>query len=175
MGPSEYILYVTQCGEARVSNSQCLKRIFSKIEGLSLSFGAIGLTSTAPATYYVGMGKLETQATVLWFADWTFACNQIHLVQLRIHGARIGRFAEKLARGPYFVIAQATRIILLVSAVLAHLLRPFSLLAIAPAVGPGSLWFFQRIQPLDVKKLSWFDMMLGIAFGVLLVCPLLYS
>lgn len=50
--------------------------------------GVIGLTCAAPSAYYIGAGRLNERALVLWAANWAFAGNQIHFVQLRIHAAR---------------------------------------------------------------------------------------
>src|ERR1019366_7623189 len=39
--------------------------------------GALGLTSTAPAAYYVVTGRLDAAAWALWLANWLFAGDQI--------------------------------------------------------------------------------------------------
>ena len=44
--------------------------------------GAVGLTATAPAAYYIGTGHLDRRALILWAANWIFAGDQIHFVQL---------------------------------------------------------------------------------------------
>ena len=67
--------------------------------------GAIGLTCTAPAAYYIGTGRLSERALILWAANWIFAGNQIHFVQLRIHSARASNFDENFARGKLFLLA----------------------------------------------------------------------
>jgi len=61
--------------------------------------GAIGLTCTAPAAYYVGTGRLSERAFVLWAAHWIFAGNRIHFVQLRIHLPVQLRFPRNLIGG----------------------------------------------------------------------------
>ncbi|MGA3089264.1 MAG: hypothetical protein ABSD75_11675 [Terriglobales bacterium] len=68
--------------------------------------GAIGLTCTAPAAYYIGTGRLSERALILWAANWIFAGNQIHFVQLRIHSARDSSFSQKYALGRIFLLAQ---------------------------------------------------------------------
>ncbi len=55
--------------------------------------GAIGLTSTAAGAYYVATGQLNHTAIALWLANWLFAGNQIHFVQVRIHSSRAATFA----------------------------------------------------------------------------------
>src|SRR5450631_1247557 len=68
--------------------------------------GAIGLVCTAPAAYYIGTGRLDKRALILWLANWIFAGNQIHFVQLRIHSARATTLSPKLAHGKFFLLAQ---------------------------------------------------------------------
>ncbi len=65
--------------------------------------GAIGLTSTAAAAYYVATGKFDHTALALWLANWLFAGNQIHFVQVRIRSSRAATMNEKLDVGlPFF-------------------------------------------------------------------------
>src|SRR5271157_3226172 len=65
--------------------------------------GAVGLTSTAAGAYYVAAGKLDHVALALWLANWLFAGDQIHFVQLRIRSSRAADTNEKLQQGlPFF-------------------------------------------------------------------------
>jgi len=141
---------------------------------ISQIVGAIGLTSTAPAAYYIGTGHLDTRAFVLWIANWVFAGNQIHFVQLRIHAARATTLPEKLTRGKLFLLAQPVLLMALVLGSHWHLLPALSSLAFVPAVVRGSRWFFQKPEPLDVKKLGWSEMKHGVTFGLLLALAFLY-
>src|SRR5208283_4574881 len=50
--------------------------------------GALGLTSTAAGAYYVATGQLDHTAVALWIANWLFAGDQIHFVQVRIRSSR---------------------------------------------------------------------------------------
>jgi len=144
-------------------------RMFSQI------VGAIGLTSTAPAAYYIGTGHLDNRAFVLWIANWIFAGNQIHFVQLRIHAARATTFAEKFSKGKVFLAAQAVLLLALVPGWSRwHILPGFSSVAFVPAVVRGSYWLFQKTEPLDVKGLGWSEMKHGVTFGILLALAFLY-
>src|SRR6267142_1765608 len=141
---------------------------------LSQMVGVIGLTCTAPAAYYIGTGRLDTRVFALWIANWTFACNQIHFVQLRIHAARATTFTERFARGRFFLIGQPVLLVVLVLASLFHILPALSIFAFVPAVVRGLRWFSRKAEPLDVKNLGWSEMKQGLAFGVLLACSFLY-
>ena len=141
---------------------------------ISQIVGAIGLTSTAPAAYYIGTGHLDARAFVLWAANWIFAGNQIHFVQLRIHAARATTVAEKIADGRAFLIAQPVLLMALVLGSLWHILPALAGIAFLPAMVRGSRWLFQEPEPLDVRKLGWSEMRHGIAFGILLASAFLY-
>lgn len=104
----------------------------------------------------------------MWIANWIFAGNQIHFVQLRIHAARATTFAEKFARGQLFLLAQPVLLGTLILASLWRFLPPLSIIAFVPAIVCGSLWFVQENKPLDVKSLGWSEMKNGVTFGVLL-------
>src|SRR5579862_977565 len=145
-----------------------LKKLGRDTRMISQVVGAIGLTCTAPAAYYIGTGRLDTRAFVLWIANWIFAGNQIHFVQLRIHAARATTFAEKFARGQLFLLAQPVLLGTLILASLWRFLPPLSIIAFVPAIVCGSLSFVQENKPLDVKSLGWSEMKNGVTFGVLL-------
>src|SRR5271166_316956 len=68
--------------------------------------GAIGLTSTAAGAYYVATGKLDHVALALWLANWLFAGNQIHYVQVRIRSSRATTMDEKPHQGFSFLAGQ---------------------------------------------------------------------
>jgi YwiC-like protein len=136
--------------------------------------GAIALTCTAPAAYYIATGRLDAPAFALWGANWVFAGNQIHFVQLRIHAARVTTFAEKFERGKIFLLAQPVLLTALAFGTRWHIVPALATLAFLPAVVRGARWFFQKAEPLDVKKLGWSEMRQGLAFGFLLALAFLY-
>ncbi len=137
--------------------------------------GAIGLTCTAPAAYYIGTGRLSERAFILWAANWIFAGNQIHFVQLRIHSARAPNFGEKFAQGKLFLLAQPVFFAALVIASLWRVLPPLVIVAFVPALVRGTLWFFRKPEPLDIRSLGWCEMKHGLVFGVLLAVAFIYS
>ena len=137
--------------------------------------GTVGLTCTAPAAYYIGTGRLDERAFVLWAANWIFAGNQIHFVQLRIRAARAATFSEKFNRGRLFFLAQPAFLLVLTFASLWRVLPALVLIAFAPALVRGTQWFFRKPEFLDVKKLGWSEMRHGVAFGVLLALAFICS
>lgn len=131
--------------------------------------GSIGLTATAPAAYYVSTARLDTTAWGLWLANWLFAGDQIHFVQLRIHAARISGFRERLARGASFLAGQAALIAALLLAGRTRMLPLLALGAFLPVLIRGSAWFLEGPQPLAVRRLGWTELAHAVVFGILLV------
>jgi len=152
-----------------------LKSLGRKTRMAAQLVGAIGLVCTAPAAYYIGTGQLSERAFILWAANWIFAGNQIHFVQLRIHSARATTFAEKFIRGRFFLLAQPVLFASLVFAAFRHILPSLAVVAFVPALVRGMLWFCRRQEPLDVRALGWSEMKQGIAFGVLLAISFIYA
>ncbi len=131
--------------------------------------GALGLTATAPAAWYVLTGNLDARALGLWLANWIFAGNQVHFVQLRIHFSRASRIGEKLRHGRWFFLGQLVMIAVLALAWRLHLLPALAILAFLPLLARGFLWFKSGAQPLAVKRLGWSELAHGILFGSLLI------
>ena len=128
--------------------------------------GAIGLTATAPAAYYVASRQLDMRAWRLWAANWMFAANQIHYVQLRIHTVRAATFEEKCLRGWQFFVGEVLMIMALVAAVYLRAIPALVALAFLPALARGFWWFFSAPQPLQVRNLGWSEMKQGVVFGI---------
>ena len=152
-----------------------LRRLGRKTRMTAQLVGAIGLVCTAPAAYYIGTGRLGERALILWAANWIFASNQIHFVQLRIHSARATTFSEKLAHGRLFLLAQPVLLASLVMAAFWRVLPPLAIIAFLPAIVRGTLSFFTKPEPLDVRSLGWSEMKQGVAFGLLLAVAFIYS
>ena len=137
--------------------------------------GSIGLTSTAAGAYYVATGQLDARALVLWAANWLFAANQIHYVQLRIHAARAAGRAEKLARGWAFLLGEGATSLLLVTAGRFALLPVWATLAFVPVLLRGLAWFLRPSTPLQVRRLGQSELAQAIVFGLVFVFALLFA
>jgi hypothetical protein len=135
--------------------------------------GALGLTATAPAAYFVATGHLNATAVALWLTNWAFAGNQIHFVQLRIHGARLSEGREKLRNGRTFFLGQLAMVAALATAWRFELLPALAILAFVPALVRGFAWFVPGQKPLQVKRLGWTELVHGITFGALLILAFL--
>lgn len=130
--------------------------------------GAIGLTSTATGAYYMTTGHLDRTAVALWLANWLFAGNQIHFVQVRIRSARAASVQDKLTRGLPFLLAQSALLVAIGSAWRFGLFPAAVAVAFLPVLLRGILWFFRGYQPLDVHKLGFSELFQALVFGALL-------
>ena len=146
-----------------------LKRLGRKGRMAAQIVGAVGLTASAPSAYYVMTGHLGSEAIGLWVANWIFAGNQIHFVQLRIHAARATTWAEKLARGRWFLAGELAMAAALAGMWRAGALPKPALLAFLPVLVRGTWWFMPKAQPLAVRRLGWSELAHNMAFGALLI------
>jgi hypothetical protein len=146
-----------------------LKKIGRHTRMVSQLVGAIGLTSTAAGAYYVVTGTLGPKAFAVWALNWLFAANQIHYVQIRIHGARATTVRERLLQSKWFLASEAATVILLATLWGVSILSGFAALAFAPLLIRGIYWLFESPKPLLVHRLGFTELAHALAFGVLLI------
>jgi YwiC-like protein len=150
--------------------AQALLRKFGRrTRMLSQIAGVLGLTVTSPAAYYVATGKLDHVAWTLWMANFLFAGNQIHFVQLRIRSARAGGWPQKFATGRGFLVGQMLLVTALLFAWRVALLPVLAALAFLPLLGRGLAWFFEPQTSLAVRRLGWTELAHSIIFGIGLI------
>jgi hypothetical protein len=135
--------------------------------------GAAGLTSTAAGAYYVATGQLDHVAVALWIANWLFAGDQIHFVQVRIHASRAANFDEKLRPGLPFFAGQILLIGVILGACRVGFFPITMALAFVPVLLRGTLWFVRGRQPLDVHRLGYSELVQNLIFGALLCAAFL--
>jgi hypothetical protein len=146
-----------------------LKRIRRKARTMAQMIGAAGLTATAPAAYYCVTGNWNNTVWSLWAANFLFAVNQIHFVQLRIQAARIQSKSEKLVMGRGFLAGQLGLSALLLCACALHLFGWYTAAAFAPILFRGFAWFAAKPRPLAVHALGKNELAYACLFGALLV------
>ena len=131
--------------------------------------GTLGLTVGAHAAYYVATGQFNRIGWALWTANFLFAGNQIHFVQLRIRSARLGNWREKFLRGYKFLIGQLVLAMALAFFWHSHLLPALAALAFVPILVRGVAWFFEGPKPLVVRAVGWTELAHAVIFGLLFV------
>lgn len=143
-----------------------LRRLGRRTRMLAQIVGTMGLTMTAPAAYCVVTGQFDRQAWALWMANFLFAGNQIHFVQLRIHTARVSGWSQKFACGRSFLAGEMLLAAALLFAWHFHLLPGFAALAFLPILIRGAAWFFEGQRSLVVRRLGWTELAHAVIFGV---------
>jgi hypothetical protein len=131
--------------------------------------GALGLTASAAGAYYVAAGQLNATMIALWMANWIFAGNQIHFVQLRIRGARLENRRQKFSAGRAFLAGQFIMMLALGAAACRGILPAAAVAAFVPVLVRGLVWFLRRPQPLSVQRLGLTELAHAVIFGVLLI------
>ena len=168
------LLWLGGIGAATFVLQSLLKNLGRSMRMPAQLVGALGLTSTAAAAYYVAAGSLDRSAIGLWAANWFFAGNQIHYVHLRIHGARAAR-ADKFVQGRWFFIAQIALISLLAWPGFEKVAPRWAAAAFVPMLARGFYWFVRKPTPLQIKQLGWSEMAQGVVFGALLTTAYISS
>jgi len=146
-----------------------LKKLGRRLRMLSEIVGTVGLTSSAPAAFYVITGKFGATAWMLWLANLIFAGNQIHYVQVRIHTARAEGLRAKFAHGWAFAVGQIVMAAVLLLACLRSFMPWIALIAFVPILFRGWFYFFQNPGPLVVRRLGWSELSHALAFCVLFI------
>jgi hypothetical protein len=146
-----------------------LKRLGRQMRMAAQLVGALGLTSTAAGAYYVVTGALGRWALILWAANWLFAANQIHFVQMRIHNGRATGLREKLAAGGGFLWSETLTVLLLVAAWRLQYLPALAALAYVPVLLRGLRWFWQEREPLAIHRLGFTELAHALTFGALFI------
>lgn len=146
-----------------------LQKLGRSTRMLAQVVGTLGLTVTAPAAYYLLTGQLDRNAWALWFANFLFAGNQIHFVQLRIHSAGLSTRSEKFAHGRSFVAGEFLLVAALWCAWRFCLLPWLAVLAFLPIVVRGTAWFLERAKALLVRRLGWTELAHAVVFAVCLI------
>ena len=164
-----YLLWIGVIAGFTFGAQMLLKRLGRATRMAAEIVGAFALTSTAPAAYCAATGRLDSRAGILWLVNWLFAANQVHFVWLTIRGMRAARLNEKLSIGWSFLVAQ-----ILLGTALALIyhfgfLPQLALLAFAPVLFRGFLWFIRKPVPLVVRRLGWSEFAHAVVFGVLLI------
>lgn len=146
-GRNRDLLFLGLIGISAFIAQALLRKLSRRTRMLSQIVGTLGLTVTAPSAYYVVTGQLDRDAWALWMANFLFAGNQVHFVQLRIHSARVCGWRRKFECGRSFLAGQMLMAATLVFAWRFHLLPGLAALAFLPLLVRGMTWFFEDQKP----------------------------
>lgn len=171
--PSRGLLLIGAIAGSAFAVQAAVKKLGRRGRMPAQIIGAIGLTSTAAGAYYVATGRLDHIAVALWLANWLFAGDQIHFVQVRIHAGRAANLNEKMKQGMPFFCGQLVLIGVILTACRVGLFPGAITLAFLPVLVRGTLWFVRRQPPLNVHKLGFSELTHSLVFGALLCGALL--
>ena len=173
-GYSRGLLIIGMVAAAAFAIRPAVKKLGRRGRMPAQLIGAIGLTSTAAGAYYVSTGKLDQIALALWLANWLFAGDQVHFVQVRIHSSRAATVNEKLRLGYVFFAGQVVllAVVLVLSGL--HVFPTLAVLAFVPALLRATVWFVRGRPPLDVHKLGFSELAQALIFGSLLCATFLF-
>jgi hypothetical protein len=152
-----------------------LRKMGRRTRMLSEIVGTIGLTASAPAVYYVITGRFGITGWMLWLANLTFAGNQIHYVQIRIHTAKLVGVRAKLARAWTFGLGQVAMAAVLAVTCGLGWMPWLVLLAFVPLLLRGFYYFVQRPAALRVRRLGWNELVQAIVFCGLFITTFAFS
>ena len=154
-----------------------LRTLFSKLRALRSTrqiLGALALSSTGAASYYVIAGKIDRTALVLWGASWVFAAAQIEYVQLQMHTAGARSRAEKARAGwKVYLFHLALLIITIAAAVTGHAPALLALIFI-PAMARLVFWALSRPRKIDFYLLGFSELLQSVTFSSLLMIAFLW-
>jgi hypothetical protein len=131
--------------------------------------GAIALTSTAAAAYYVASGRFDLTALVIWAASWLFAANQIQYVQTRIRSTRATTIHERLAQGKWLILGEIVIVLALALAGQKGWLGGPAWLAFVPVLSRGVTWLFEKPSRLRIHRLGVHELIHAVLFGALFI------
>lgn len=154
---------------AAFASQAVIKQFGRKMRMPAQMIGAIGLTSTAAGAYYVVTNRLDATAFALWFANWLFAGDQIHYVQLRVHSSKLFGFRNRFQRGWIFLVGQIVMLSAVATVSSGGYLPLVTLVAFVPAMLRGVLWLWQKQEGLDLQWLGLTELLHAITFGVLMI------
>jgi hypothetical protein len=174
-GQNRGLLRVGAAPAAAFGGQAIVKRIWRNGRVAAQMVGAAGLTSTAPAAYYVVTGRLDATAWSLWAANLLFAVNQIQFVQLRIHAARAANRSEMLSAGRWFLGGQIVLLVLLAVACREQYFHWYAAAAFLPVLFRGFAWFVAKPQMLVVQALGKSELAYACVFGALLAAGMLLA
>lgn len=135
--------------------------------------GALSLSSTAAAAYYVTTGKLDRTAMLLWAANWLFAAGQIEYVQLRVRTATARTRLEKVSAGLRIAAYHLVLLYFAIAAAAAHVVHPLFAIAFIPAAARIFVWTARKPEKTDFHVLGFSELFQSVLFSALLLAAFL--
>jgi hypothetical protein len=168
-GRNQALMLLGAASAVSFATQALLRKLGRSTRLASQVVGCIGLTSTSAGAYYVATGRLDATAYMIWTANWLFAANQIHMVQLRIRAAKAAGLTKRVSQGWKFLLGEVLTVALLVAFFHYQLLPKMSVIAFHPMLLRGAAWFFKKPRPLRVHRLGLTELGFAMIFGVMFI------
>jgi hypothetical protein len=134
--------------------------------------GALSLSSTAAAAYFVNTGTLDTTAMLLWTANWLFAVGQIEYVQVRVRMTVQSR-AEKLRASLGISLYHVVLLYFASIGATKHMVHPLFAIAFLPAVLRILVWAGRKPAKTNFHVLGFSELFQSVLFSGLLLAAFL--
>jgi YwiC-like protein len=131
--------------------------------------GALSLSSTAAAAYYVAAGFLDQRALLLWGANWLFAAGQIEYVQLRARTTGAHSRQEKFSAGVKLCAYHLVLLFFALAATVQHMVSPLFAIAFVPALLRIVAWIMSKPAKINFHILGFSELFHSLAFSGLLL------
>ncbi len=129
--------------------------------------GICGLTLTAPGTYYVLLGRLDSFAFLLWFLNLLDFTSGILYVKMRV--ARFTRKPEAVALSRQCAFYHLLLLALVITLIWSKQLSLWILLAFLPAAIRAFRGMGVRQPSLNMRRVGYTEVALTVVFVILLV------
>jgi hypothetical protein len=131
--------------------------------------GALSLSSTAAAAYYVSAGFLDRRGLLLWIANWMFAAGQIEYVQFRVRTSAVNNREAKFSAALNLIAYHFGLLLFAFAATVRHLVSPVFAIAFIPAALRILAWVMSKPTKIDFHVLGFSELAHSIAFSGLLL------
>lgn len=147
---------------------RAVHRLGKRARTMAQLIGALGLTATAAAAFYVVTGDIDRRAVILWIANWLFTAVQIQFVRLRIQAVKLNAGLERISAGARLLFSELVLVAFLLFFWSRGMVPSLVLVAYLPLLLRSAAWLFRRPEPLRLSRLGFIEMAHALVFGALL-------
>ena len=137
--------------------------------------GALSLSSTSAAAYYVFTRAWGGVPTLLWAAYWLFAIGQIEYVQLRVHTAAVRTRAEKVYASLGISLYHLVLLYFATIAATTRMVHPLFAIAFLPAVVRILVWAARKPARVNFHVLGFSELFQSVLFSSFLLAAFLQN
>jgi hypothetical protein len=137
--------------------------------------GALSLSSTSAAAYYVTTGALGSVPMLLWAAYWLFATGQIEYVQLRVRTAAVQTRVEKIYASLGISLYHLVLLYFATIGATTRMVHPLFAIAFLPAVVRILVWAARKPARVNFHVLGFSELFQSLLFSSFLLAAFIQS